>query len=123
MDLPSATMGTGTNSPKRRSAVNQEFERFQEKLLRLGFDYRPDEIAYLFEVAKSCARLSGLPLGAAMGAATAGVGSVIVPGIGSVPGWLVGVMAGFFSGTIMCTVFKGSIKTELDKLVRSAPTG
>ena len=64
---------------------------------------RSTEAATLKAVLKHCSKV-GTALGAGAGVATAGAGSIIVPGVGAVPGWLVGFAAGFVSGTAMCTM-------------------
>lgn len=95
-----------------------DLHAFRRRLLDLGLSYRDDDLSYLWEVAKRCAKTSGASLGAAAGLMSAGAGAVAVPGVGAVPAWILGFLAGAATGTVTCTVVHGSLKRELDKIVR-----
>ncbi len=96
-----------------------EMVDFQRRMLDVGLVYQEADLAYLLQVAKRCSREAGVPMGAASGAMTAGVGAVTVPGVGAIPGWVAGALAGYLTGTVMCTVVRGSMKKELDALVQN----
>ena len=96
-----------------------EIEKFRNDLLREGvIGYSSSQLQYLLNVAKLCAKQNGLPTAAATAILTAGAGSVMIPGVGAVPGWVAGALAGFVSGTMTCTIARGSLKPQLDQLVR-----
>ena len=80
--------------------------------------YSRDDIEYLANVVKICAKQAGIPMAGAVGVATAGAGAITVPGVGAVPGWVVGALSGFIGGTVACTVSRASLKRQLDELLR-----
>ena len=104
--------------------ADQSLDNFSENLVKMGVDitsYHPNDLVYLWKVGKLCAKQAGLPLGAAVGVASAGVGSMTVPVIGVVPGYVAGFLAGAVGGTLACTIARMSLKRDLDKLLSSTP--
>lgn len=80
--------------------------------------YSRDDLQYLANVVKICAKQAGIPMAGAIGVATASAGAVAVPGVGSVPGWVIGALSGFVGGTVACTVSRASLKRQLDELLK-----
>ena len=95
--------------------MNDEYLEFRNVLIQNGIvGYDENDWRYLYNVAKICAKQGGIPMAAV---AMAGVGSVTVPGIGAIPGYVAGALAGFIGGTLTCTIARGSLKPELDRIV------
>lgn len=95
--------------------VNEQ--QFAKEIAKYGY-FSTQEHATLLDVAKRCARISGLPMASAVGVVGAKAGSVTVPGVGAVPGWVAGVLAGLITGTGMCLSVQYGLKEELQKLLR-----
>ena len=97
-----------------------EIREFQQSLLSNGIvGYSYDDLSYLLNAAKICARTAGIPMagaGAVMGAAA---GSVTIPGVGAIPGWVAGALAGFAGGTLTCTIARAGMKPALDEILRN----
>ncbi|MCT2557826.1 hypothetical protein N0B51_02400 [Tsuneonella sp. YG55] len=73
--------------------AEMDFRDFQKEIVKLGF-YSYDEQQSVFELAKRCAKTTGLSVGGAgavMGAAGAGFGAAA------------GFLGGLVAGTAMCT--------------------
>jgi len=98
--------------------MDEELLKFKYELMRNGMNYEPDDVAYLFQSAKYCAKVTGIPMGGAAAVALAGAGSVTIPVVGAVPGYVAGFLAGALGGTVVCTVSRLSIKRDLDKLIQ-----
>jgi hypothetical protein len=60
-----------------------DLNHFRMALMREGVSYEVDDIRYLFEVARTCAKTAGVLVGEA----------VILPVVGAVPGWVAGALA------------------------------
>lgn len=94
---------------------------FAESMKRLGVDitaYNANDKMYLLKVAKLCAKQAGIPVGAAIGIATAGAGSVTLPVVGAVPGYVAGFLAGFVGGMAACIIARVGMKRDLDKILQ-----
>lgn len=72
------------------------------------------------DIAGRCFRHAGIRMGGGVGLMTSGAGAVMVPGVGAVPGWLLGFIAGAISGTGMCVMMNYGMREEIVKLVREA---
>jgi hypothetical protein len=72
---------------------------------------RDSEAETLKAVLAHCSKV-GVAMGGFAAVGTATAGAITVPGIGSVPGWLVGFAAGWVSGTAMCTMAHRGIVIE-----------
>ncbi len=85
-----------------------DFRSFQKEIVKLGF-YSYDEQQSIFDLAKRCARTSGLALGGAGAIGTAALG----------PGAAVGFLAGMATGTAACTagslLYREQIKQLLEE--------
>lgn len=89
---------------------------FRRELIKLGFlSYNEQDT--LWSIAKRCAKISGLPLGIAIGVASAKGGTVVVPGIGTVSAGLAGFLAGLTTGTAMCTAANLTYRNEMKGLL------
>jgi hypothetical protein len=93
---------------------------FVDSLTANGIMLTLDEEATVYEIARRCALHAGVPMGAAVGVASAGAGTMTLPGIGTVSAGLVGFLAGAASGTIGCMMLNYSLRDELSSLVREA---
>lgn len=91
-------------------------QEFQQKLLKTAGILSYDETETLYDIAKRCSRL-GVAMGAGVGYASAGAGAVVVPGVGAVPGYLVGFLAGMATGTAACVAVNLKFRDELKGLV------
>ncbi|KQP21966.1 hypothetical protein [Pseudorhodoferax sp. Leaf267] len=92
-------------------------EQFQRELLKLGFISYSEQDT-LWSIAKRCAAIAGLPLGVAIGVASAKGGTVVVPGVGTISAGLAGFLAGLTSGTAMCTAANLSYRNEMRRLLQ-----
>lgn len=72
---------------------------------------RSSEAETMGAVLRHCAEF-GVALGGGAAVVTAGAGTIIVPGLGAVPGWLAGFAAGWASGTLACTMANRGIVIE-----------
>lgn len=98
--------------------MDNELHQFQYHLMRNGLNYDYDDVKYLFSVAKQCAKTFGVASGLTAGTMMAGAGSVTIPGVGAVPGYVAGFLAGMVGGTAICTLQRASMKPGLDQLLR-----
>ncbi len=99
----------------------EQFQQDINELARSVVGLSDDEAGSFLALVKHCAKKSGVPAGAAAGIAMAGVGSVTIPGIGAAPGWVVGALAGFASGTAVCTfAHKGVIHPAVRQILSSS---
>ena len=98
---------------------NNELIKFQRALMDNGIiGYSHSDLQHLYSVAKACAKTNGIT-GAGVGAVgLAAAGSVTIPGIGAVPGFVAGALAGFVGGTVTCMIIEGSLKKQLDEIIR-----
>lgn len=95
-----------------------DFRKFQDTLIKNELiGYSPSKVKFLWNTAKHCYKTLGIPMGVATGLATAGAGSVAIPGVGAVPGWVAGFLAGAVSGTTMCTIAKAPLKPMIDSII------
>lgn len=96
----------------------KEFADFRFEMLRNGVKGVSDEdLVLLWRVAKDCSRTMGMQFAAGGAAAGAAAGSMTIPGIGAVPGWLVGAAAGWVGGTAVCTVQIAPVHVAVDRLL------
>ncbi len=83
-----------------------EFKKFRNEILKLGF-HGYDEQMSLFQIAKRCAKTTGLAMGGMGAAGTAALG----------PGAAAGFLAGLATGTLTCgigsTIYREEIKRML----------
>jgi mannitol-specific phosphotransferase system IIBC component len=92
---------------------------FTRELLAIGIlSYREQET--LWNIAQRCARTTGLPLAGMGFVAGASVGSVAVPGVGTVPGAVATALAGLFTGTLVCVGLNLSLRDQLRDFARTA---
>lgn len=96
--------------------------KFKNMLTKNGIvGYSHDDVQYLWNVAKICARTNGVATAGAVAVMTAGVGTVALPGVGAVPGWVAGALAGFVSGTTTCVMGRVAFKRGLDEILADEP--
>lgn len=94
------------------------FREFQDTLVKnelIGYSH--SQKLFLWNTAKQCFKMAGIPMGTGIGYMTAGAGSVTIPGIGAIPGWVAGFLAGAISGTVMCTIAKAPLKPLVDSII------
>ncbi len=90
-------------------------QKFVKELMSIGIiSYREQET--LWELGKRCAVTTGLPLAGAGALAGMNMGTVTVPGVGTITGSIAGALAGLVAGTLMCYSLNNSMKIELRKL-------
>jgi hypothetical protein len=90
---------------------------FRRELIKLGFiSYNEQDT--LWNIATRCAKISGLPLGIAIGVASAKGGTVVVPGVGTISAGLAGFLAGLTAGTAMCTAANLTYRNEMRSLLQ-----
>jgi hypothetical protein len=94
----------------------QMSEDFRRELIKLGF-LSYNEQDSLWKIATRCAKISGLPLGIAIGVASAKGGTVVVPGVGTISAGLAGFLAGLSTGTVMCTAANLTYRKEMRGLL------
>jgi hypothetical protein len=95
------------------SEMTQDFRR---ELLVLGI-IRYDEHETLWKIAKRCAGQAGVPMGGGLAVAAAGAGAVVIPGVGAIPGYLAGFLAGLAGGSMACTAANLRYRNELRQLL------
>ena len=89
---------------------------FRRELLKLGIiSYREQDT--LWSIGKKCAMTTGLPLGVAIGIASAKGGTVVIPGVGTISAGLAGFLAGLTTGTLACTAANLSYRKQLRELL------
>ena len=84
--------------------MDKELFDFRYELLKAGFQYDVSDSKYLLETAKACAKTYGVAAGGGVALATATAGAVAVPGVGEVPGYVIGFLAGMVGGTLMLSL-------------------
>ncbi len=89
----------------------------RNQMLQIGI-LSHNEQETMFQLAKRCAKTSGLPLGVAIGAAGTKAGTVALPGIGTISGAAAGFLAGLTTGTASCVALNLAAKDELKKLAK-----
>jgi hypothetical protein len=90
-------------------------QNFTKELMAIGIlSYREQE--RLWQIAKRCASTTGVPMAGAGALMGMQIGTVTVPGIGTVAGPVAGALAGLFAGTFSCTLLNYSMRRELKKL-------
>jgi len=96
---------------------NEEMtDDFRRQLLGMGI-VRYDEQATLWDAARHCARTMGVPLAGGFAVVGAGAGSVTVPVLGAVPGYVAGMLAGFVLGTGACMAVNQGLIDDLKRLL------
>ena len=87
-------------------------DNFAKELMARGIlSYQEHE--KLWQIAKRCARTTGMPMAGAGAVAGLQMGTVTLPGIGTVAGPLAGALAGLFAGTVSCTMLNVSMVQQL----------
>jgi hypothetical protein len=90
-------------------------EKFVNTLMAIGIiSYREQETVW--QIAKRCAMTSGVPMAGAGALMGAKMGTITIPGYGTIAGSVAGALAGLFSGTVTCTMVNVSMRKELKKL-------
>lgn len=89
---------------------------FRRKALTLGV-VRYDQHQTLWQIAKHCGKTMGVPAAGGLAVVGAGAGAVTVPGFGTVPGYLVGLLAGLALGTSSCMAVHLRYKARLQRLL------
>ena len=89
---------------------------FRQQLMSMGI-VRYDQHQTLWSVAKHCARTMGVPGAGGLAVLGAGAGSVTVPVLGAVPGYVAGMLAGFAMGTGSCMAVNLRYERELKQLL------
>ena len=103
--------------------MDQDMKRMQRDFGEV-LGLRDTEAQTMAAIVKECARTYGMVLGTTGAVGMAGAGSVLVPGIGAVPGWLAGFAGGFVGGTLMCTVARrGAVIEALKRSMSDARGG
>ncbi|MBU7580415.1 MAG: hypothetical protein KAF27_08075 [Porphyrobacter sp.] len=93
----------------------------RNQLMQLGILAHHEQegiFALALAMTKHCAKTSGLPLGVAIGAASAKAGTVALPVIGTVSGATAGFLAGLTIGTASCVGLNAAARDELKKLAK-----
>jgi len=88
---------------------------FRKELMAIGIVSFSDQET-LLDIARRCAYTTGIPLGGTFGTVGAAAGMLAVPGVGEVPGWAVGFLAGLLTGTLTCTSLNDSARRQLKDL-------
>ena len=83
--------------------------------------YSENDLQYLLNISRKCARQIGVPLGLRTGLATAVVGGTVTIGTMTMPTYVAGFLAGFAGGTISCVMGRGAIKPALDQILKEQP--
>ncbi len=98
---------------------NNELISFKRTLENNGLiGYSHSDLQYLYNISKTCAKTAGVPVAGAGAVMAAGAGSVTIPVIGAVPGFVAGALAGFIGGTASCMIARGTLKKNLDEILR-----
>lgn len=95
-----------------------DFTVFQKNLRKHGLYYIPSEETRLYEIALRCSRTIGLAGGLTGAAKLAGVATVTVPVIGTIPGAVAGFLVGVAAGTALCTMGYSTMKPQVDELLK-----
>ena len=92
-------------------------QKFIQEMLKIGIlSYKEQET--LFQIAKRCATTAGVPMAGAGALYGMGMGTVTIPGVGTIAGSVAGALAGMLSGTISCTMLNVGVRKELQGLAR-----
>jgi hypothetical protein len=89
---------------------------FRRQMLAMGI-VRYDEHETLWSAARHCARKMGVPMAGGLAVVGAGAGSVTLPVLGAVPGYVAGMLAGFAIGTGSCMAVNLRYKNDLKRLL------
>lgn len=104
--------------------LENEINRFGRDLQQQGIDatgYSKNDLTYLYNISRLCAKQSGIPLGAVGGIVGAGIGGTMTIGTLTLPSYVVGFMAGFVGGTAKCVIARGAMKPMLDAILKNQP--
>lgn len=97
-----------------------DLAEFRKNLVMACYNYNERQIKNLYCVAVYCAVTMGIPLASSMAEGIGAIGTVTVPGVGTISGYLLGGLAGMAVGGGACTIYSKSIpKAELDKIANS----
>ena len=89
--------------------------RFVTQLMSIGIlAYREQDA--LWRIARHCASTAGSPT-AGTGLGT-GARTVSVPGVGTIPGAVVGVLVGVAGGTVSCVRLNAALREQLKRLAK-----
>jgi hypothetical protein len=94
-------------------------QSFVQSMISIGI-VSTKEQETVWDIVKRCKHVGGT-VGAAVGAATATAGSVVVPGVGALPGWFAGALAGYAYGTFACTLANVTFREQLQRLAKGQP--
>ncbi|WP_205749010.1 hypothetical protein [Frigidibacter oleivorans] len=98
-------------------------ERQMQRELGTLLGLEQTEARTLAAIIRHCALKGGIPLGGAGAVGMAGAGTVVIPVVGAVPGWLAGFAAGFVGGTLMCTLAQRGVVVQSLKQTLSSVSG
>ncbi len=93
------------------------FMEFRFDMLRNGVKISDADMYRLYEVAKNCSRTLGMKFAAGGAAAGTMAGSMTIPGVGAVPGYLVGAAAGWIGGTAVCTLQNAPVSIAAGRIL------
>ena len=100
-------------------SMPQLTEQFQRDLMSIGIvSYREQET--LWDIAQRCARTVGVPLAGTGFLIGTQIGTVVIPGVGTVAGEIAGTLAGLAGGTIMCVTVNESLRSQLRALANDS---
>jgi hypothetical protein len=90
---------------------------FTREMMSLGIlSYREQET--LWQLARRCAATVGIPMAGSLSLLGTKMGTVTLPGVGTVSGAVAGALAGMAAGTTVCMGLNASVKSELRALAR-----
>lgn len=88
---------------------------FIKELIKIGI-VSYDEQERLWDVAQRCAKTTGIPMAGAGAVLGGKMGTVALPGGGTISGAAAGALAGLVSGTVSCVALNLSVRGELRSL-------
>ena len=100
--------------------MSDSIEQFNNDLIAIARNTLgvPDnQMGMFLDAAKYCARTQGVAFGLTGAAAGAAMGTVMVPVIGSAPGWIVGALVGFVGGTAACMVGRETVVQGINRIL------
>ncbi|MVM40662.1 hypothetical protein GO730_28255 [Spirosoma sp. HMF3257] len=72
----------------------------------------------LWQIAKRCAATTGITAAAPLALLGTQIGSIAIPGFGTITGPVMGALAGMIYGTVSCSMLNLSAQAELRKLAQ-----
>jgi hypothetical protein len=99
--------------------VDESFKNFRSGVVAILGVTTDSDVKTLWNIVRQCAVESGVPLAGGLGVLGAAAGSVTVGAL-TVPGWVIGALAGMTYGTLACTGVKYPAYTQLVKADRQS---